>query len=161
MARARDAVRVHAGGGRALSVHRRAQLDAAADADRVAARLARRTVARGARARADALCHRCDRRRRRVPLAVATAIAAPLAKAGNRRNYVFIALVVAIAIADLAFHLSLRHPSSVPAERGIRAGLDLFLFIVTVMGGRVIPVFTNNGVPGCNATRHPSTSKRS
>ena len=91
------------------------------------------------------------------PLAVATAIAVPLVRAGNRRNYVFVALLVAIAIADLAFHMSLRHPSSWAAERGIRAGLDIFLFIVTVMGGRVIPMFTNNGVPGCNATRHPST----
>lgn len=93
------------------------------------------------------------------PLAVATAIAVPLVRAGNRRNYVFIALLVAIAIADLAFHLSLRNPSSLSADRGIRAGLDLFLFIVTVMGGRVIPMFTNNGVPGCNATRHPATER--
>ena len=93
------------------------------------------------------------------PLAVAAAIAVPLARAGNRRNYIFIALLVAIAIADLAFHLSLRHPSSLPADRGIRAGLDIFLLIVTVMGGRVIPMFTNNGIPGCNATRHPATER--
>jgi uncharacterized protein involved in response to NO len=29
------------------------------------------------------------------------------------------------------------------------------LFIMAVMGGRVIPMFTNNAIPGAHATRHP------
>jgi uncharacterized protein involved in response to NO len=34
------------------------------------------------------------------------------------------------------------------------------LFIIAVMAGRVIPMFTNNGVRGAQATRHPSSSAR-
>ena len=30
---------------------------------------------------------------------------------------------------------------------------------MAVMGGRVIPMFTNNGIPGVQATRHPVTEK--
>jgi uncharacterized protein involved in response to NO len=33
------------------------------------------------------------------------------------------------------------------------------LFIMSVMAGRVVPMFTNNGVPGANATRHPAVEK--
>src|SRR5690606_19082935 len=35
----------------------------------------------------------------------------------------------------------------------LQVGLDIVLFIVAVIGGRVIPMFTNNGVPGTGATR--------
>jgi uncharacterized protein involved in response to NO len=31
----------------------------------------------------------------------------------------------------------------------------MVLFIMTVMAGRVVPMFTNNGVPGTQAQRHP------
>ena len=93
------------------------------------------------------------------PLAVAAAIAVPLVKAGNRRNYFFIALLVAVACADLAFHLSQLREVRVAPDRAIHTGLDVVLFIVTVMGGRVIPMFTNNGVPGCNATRNPAIER--
>ena len=88
------------------------------------------------------------------PLAVAAAIAVPLIKARNTRNYFFIALLVALAAADLAFHLTQLRHVPLPADRGVRVGLDIVLFIVTVMGGRVIPMFTNNGVPGLRAVRH-------
>src|SRR5262249_46433188 len=33
------------------------------------------------------------------------------------------------------------------------------LFIMAVMGGRVIPMFTNNGIPGAKATRNPVLEK--
>jgi uncharacterized protein involved in response to NO len=39
------------------------------------------------------------------------------------------------------------------------AGLDVVLFIIAVMGGRVIPMFTNNGIPGTQASRHPLIEK--
>ena len=34
---------------------------------------------------------------------------------------------------------------------GLQLALDVVLFIMAVMGGRVMPMFTNNGVPGANA----------
>jgi uncharacterized protein involved in response to NO len=38
-------------------------------------------------------------------------------------------------------------------------GLDVVLFVLAVMGGRVIPMFTSNGIPGVQATRRPWVEK--
>jgi uncharacterized protein involved in response to NO len=87
------------------------------------------------------------------PLAVAVGIGIPLLASGNRRNYFFIALLAAASAAVLAFHLAAMGRVELPPRAGLQAGLDIVLFIVAVIGGRVIPMFTNNGVPGAGATR--------
>lgn len=93
------------------------------------------------------------------PLAVAVAFAVPLARSRNRRNYFFVLLLLAFALAEIAFHLSFLGVLPWPELPSLRVGLDLVLFIIAVMGGRVIPMFTNNGVPGTQATRHPVVEK--
>jgi uncharacterized protein involved in response to NO len=87
------------------------------------------------------------------PLAAAVALAIPFISAGNRRNYFFVGLLVLMSAADTAFHLNQLDVLHIPAGESLQIGLDVMLFIVCVMGGRVIPMFTNNGVPGANATR--------
>jgi len=89
------------------------------------------------------------------PIAVAAAIAVPLARAGNRRNYFFIALFVALGTVALALQRSHLGAFAWSERAGLRVGLDLVMFIMAVMGGRVIPMFTNNGVPGTQARRNP------
>ena len=89
------------------------------------------------------------------PLAAAAAIAVPLVRSGNRRNYFFVALLVAIGIASLLVHLGQLGVMAAPPWLGIQAALDMLLFILAVMGGRVIPMFTNNGVRGADARRDP------
>jgi uncharacterized protein involved in response to NO len=93
------------------------------------------------------------------PLAAAIALAIPFAKARNRRNYFFVALLVLLSAASGAVHLSLLRTSGVQAWPGIQIALDVVLFIVAVMAGRVIPMFTNNGVPGATASRRPLVEK--
>ena len=93
------------------------------------------------------------------PLAVALAFAVPLAKSGNRRNYFFVALLLAFALMAVALHLSYVGVLAWPERGSLQVGLDLVLFIIAVMGGRVIPMFTNNGVPGTQATRRPVVEK--
>lgn len=80
-------------------------------------------------------------------IAVAWGIGRPLLAAGNRRNYFFIALVLALGAAGIAFQHYARF--------AIAIGLDVVLFVIAVMAGRVVPMFTNNGVPGAGARRHP------
>lgn len=87
------------------------------------------------------------------PIAVAGAIAGPLIRSRNRRNYFFLALLLGIGLADLAFHLGERALIAWPPRASLQAGLDVILFVMVVMAGRVIPMFTNNGVPGTHATR--------
>lgn len=93
------------------------------------------------------------------PLAAAVALAIPFWQSRNRRNYFFVALLVVIAAAELAVHLSQLGVLRLPAFMGVQIALDVVLFIMAVMGGRVIPMFTNNGVPGAGATRQPAIEK--
>jgi len=87
------------------------------------------------------------------PLAVAVAIGIPLVASANRRNYFFLALLAGASAAVLLFHLSSLGLVAWPARASLQVGLDLVLFIVAVVAGRVIPMFTNNGVPGAGARR--------
>lgn len=88
------------------------------------------------------------------PVAVAVGIGIPIVQSRNRRNYFFVALLLLLGIAVLAFHLAQRGVLPWPARASLQVGLDVVLFIIAVMGGRVIPMFTNNGIPGARATRH-------
>lgn len=93
------------------------------------------------------------------PLSAAVALAIPFVKSGNRRNYFFIGLLVVLAAASGVVHLSQLGAIGLPAFPGIAVALDVVLFILAVMGGRVIPMFTNNGVPGARAGKRPSVEK--
>ena len=93
------------------------------------------------------------------PLAAAVSLAIPFVKAKNIRNYFFVGLLVLLSIAAAFIHLSHLGVASAPAWLGVQIALDVVLFIICVMGGRVIPMFTHNGVPGANATRRPLVEK--
>jgi uncharacterized protein involved in response to NO len=88
-------------------------------------------------------------------LAAAIGIAVPFVRSGNRRNYFFIALLLGMGAANLAFHLGMVGLPALPVQRGLQIGLDIVLFIMVVMGGRVIPMFTMNGIPGVICVRLP------
>jgi uncharacterized protein involved in response to NO len=95
------------------------------------------------------------------PLAAAAALAVPFAKSGNRRNDFFIVLLAGLALAGAGVHLSQMGVVQLPRAIGIAGALDVVLFILAVMGGRVIPMFTHNGVPGSTARRQPLIEKLS
>lgn len=93
------------------------------------------------------------------PIAVAVGIAVPLARSRNRRNYFFVGLLAVIAIAVLGVHLVPLLDRQLPARIGVRTALDVMLVILAVMGGRVIPMFTGNGIPGTTPRRHPAVER--
>ena len=93
------------------------------------------------------------------PLAAALGIGVPLVRADNRRNFFFIGVLVLLGVAQLAFHLAQMNVLDLPQWVGIRVALDLVLFVMAVMAGRVIPMFTNNGVRGATARRDPRIEK--
>ena len=93
------------------------------------------------------------------PVAVAVAIGIPLFRSRNVRNYFFVGLLVLMGVLILAVHLALRERFEISPGLGLQLALDVVLFIIVVVGGRVIPMFTNNGVPGTNATRHALVEK--
>ena len=93
------------------------------------------------------------------PVAVAIAIGVPLVKARNVRNYFFIGLLVLIGVLVLAVHLGMQQRFELSPQLGLQLALDVVLFIMVLMGGRVIPMFTNNAIPGAGATRHALVEK--
>jgi uncharacterized protein involved in response to NO len=93
------------------------------------------------------------------PLAAAVALARPFIAARNRRNYFFVALLGGFGAAAAGVHLAQLGWWTPPRGLGLPLALDLLLFILAVMGGRVIPMFTNNGVPGAGALRHPMVER--
>jgi uncharacterized protein involved in response to NO len=86
-------------------------------------------------------------------LAVAAGIAVPLVRSRNKRNYFFIALIATLGAVNLGFYLAMADWIHFAVERGLRFGIDLVLFLMVVMGGRVIPMFTSNAVPGAQPRR--------
>lgn len=88
------------------------------------------------------------------PLAVAAALGRALVRGGNRRNYFFVALLCGMAGAAALFHLQQLGALALPGRAGLQPALDMLLFILSVMAGRVVPMFTNNGVPGAGAGRN-------
>ena len=93
------------------------------------------------------------------PVALAVAIAIPLLRSRNVRNYFFVGLLTLMGALVVTLHFGLRGAFELPPRLGLVLGLDVMLFIMAVMGGRVIPMFTNNGVPGAGATRHVLVEK--
>jgi uncharacterized protein involved in response to NO len=63
-------------------------------------------------------------------------------------------------VAALAVHLA--SLGVLPWEArtvSLAIGLDIVMFIIAVVAGRVVPMFTNNGIPGAGAARHPAVEK--
>ncbi len=98
-----------------------------------------------------------------VPWAAAWGLWRALAAGDNRRNYFFVALLLAMGVASTTLHLTqlgwLDLPASLAQGLGLNLGLDVLLFMIAVMAGRVLPMFSNNGVPGMSARRDPRVER--
>ena len=80
--------------------------------------------------------------------AVAAVLLRVLIKAGNKRNIPLICLLLLMAAANLVFHLSVLGIVAVPAVSALYAELALILMVVSMITGRVVPMFTRNVTPG-------------
>src|SRR5262249_39742141 len=88
------------------------------------------------------------------PLAVAAGIATAVVGSGNKRNCFFVALLGAASVPASMLGLALAGTVELQGRALLQVALDIVLFIVAVIAGRVIPMFTNNAIPGANATRN-------
>jgi uncharacterized protein involved in response to NO len=93
------------------------------------------------------------------PITAGMALAVPFLRSRNSRNYFFVGLLFLIGVADFVVHLAHAGTVAWPARAGLLAGLDIVLFIMAVMGGRVIPMFTNNAIRGADSVRKPLLEK--
>lgn len=82
-----------------------------------------------------------------IPLLIIT-IAIPLIRAKSWNNLIFIPILLLMAMSNLLVHSSLLGWISLPTTTGTRLMLYLVILLIVIMGGRVIPFFTERGVSG-------------
>ena len=90
-----------------------------------------------------------------LPL-VAVAIAIPIVRSRNKRNYKVIGVLAVASLLHLLFHLALG--GQLPAwlsRASLFASIDLVVILFALIGGRVIPAFTRNAVAGSNPRHEP------
>jgi uncharacterized protein involved in response to NO len=86
-------------------------------------------------------------------VAVAIALWIPFQRARNRNRF-FVGLLLVLAALNAAFHLAYAGLIDWSPLAPVRAGLFMIVLIVTIMGGRVIPMFTTNGVRGARVRQN-------
>jgi uncharacterized protein involved in response to NO len=88
--------------------------------------------------------------------ALAIVLAIPLVRAEQKRNLIFLPILLALAAANLLVHLQETGYTAASARAGIFFGLDLIVLVIVIMGGRVIPFFTERALPGAAPKRWPA-----
>lgn len=78
---------------------------------------------------------------------------------GNRRNYFLIGLLGLLTLANVLFHASVLGWTTLSTVAIIQAAIFVVVLIESVIGARVIPMFTRNGAPGVNPVVHASRDK--
>ena len=87
---------------------------------------------------------------------LALVLALPLIRSRQTRNLVFLPILLALAVCNLLVHLDLL--GSAPAGLGRQAILQavyIIILLITIMGGRVIPFFTEKAIPGMKSRSLP------
>ena len=80
--------------------------------------------------------------------ALAVGIGVPLVRRGERRNLLFLPLIAVFWLANLLVHLAILGIMPNLAHQAVILGLDLVVLLIVIMGGRVIPFFTERALQG-------------
>jgi uncharacterized protein involved in response to NO len=73
-------------------------------------------------------------------------VAQPLIKSSNKRNYFIIALLGVFCILNILLHLHLLGYLSTNPNKILMLSMYLIIVLISVMAGRVFPMFSQNGV---------------
>jgi uncharacterized protein involved in response to NO len=93
-----------------------------------------------------------------LPL-VALALGRILYRAGNRRNYFLLAILLVLTLFNALFHLAANGMVGIGPSLPVRWALYLVMVLVAAMGGRVIPFFTANALPRLKQYQRPWLDK--
>jgi uncharacterized protein involved in response to NO len=86
---------------------------------------------------------------------VAAAASREMIAGRNWRNLKVVGVVSLLAVGNLIFHLEAHFSGS--AEYGIRIGLSAVIFLVSLVGGRIVPSFTHNWLARQEPGRLPAS----
>ena len=87
--------------------------------------------------------------------AIALSIARPIAASRSRRNYVMVAVLFALWVANATIHLDVLGLLPEWRRRGALVGVDLVILLIVVMAGRILPMFTRNATGVASIRSHP------
>jgi uncharacterized protein involved in response to NO len=89
--------------------------------------------------------------------ALGVTIARPLVATKNRRNFVMLAVLGALFAANLVVHLeALGYAGAGAGRRACLVAVDVVLVVVTIIAGRVFPMFTRNATGVASIRSRPS-----
>ncbi len=83
-------------------------------------------------------------------------LAIPLLRVRQRRNFIFLLLLSALAFANVLIHLDTLEQTPGAATAGINLAINLIVLLIVIMGGRVIPFFAERALSGMSAKRWPA-----
>jgi uncharacterized protein involved in response to NO len=87
--------------------------------------------------------------------ALLVALAGPLWKQRAPRNLAFIAILLALFLANLLVHLQALSVTLASARVGLDLAVDLFTLVIAIIGGRVVPLFTKSALSGATTRQWP------
>lgn len=82
--------------------------------------------------------------------ALAASLAMPLLRRRQWRNLPFVPILLILACANGLVHLDVLGMAPGRAKTGLYLGVNLVVLLITVVGGRVIPFFTERALPGAH-----------
>ena len=88
--------------------------------------------------------------------ALLVAVAIPIIRSRNKRNYKILLLLLLLSIAHVVYHMAFL--GSFPSwlnRTSIIVALELFAILYALIAGRVIPAFTRNAIPGSSPSGAP------
>jgi len=91
--------------------------------------------------------------------AVAYILAKPIIAAKQYRNLFFVPLLALFTLANAEMHLAIYYPETFNTVYAGYTGVMLITFLMSVMAGRVAPMFTANGTKTTKATPLPWLDK--
>ncbi|MFZ0469042.1 MAG: NnrS family protein [Thiogranum sp.] len=79
--------------------------------------------------------------------ALAVTLSVPLLRSRQKHNLVFLFVLAALTAANLMIHLQVLGFTQTTAKSGIYFAVYLIVFLIAILGGRVIPFFTEKALP--------------
>lgn len=76
-----------------------------------------------------------------------------LAQGAKKTNFIFVLWLGVLFVANLLMHLETLEWTTQTARVGYLLGVDTVVVIMVLIGGRVIPMFTQNAVPGIKVVK--------
>ncbi|OWW19456.1 NnrS family protein [Noviherbaspirillum denitrificans] len=82
-----------------------------------------------------------------------------LKRTGNKRNMFLVGLLCLLTVVNAAFHASALGLLQASTVSAVQAAILVIVMIESVIGGRVIPGFTANAIPGVKPVTHEKRDK--